>query len=159
MIRLYSHEAACRFQRRARASLGLSLGLMGTALAVCIFLCTRLTTANAQTLLFATIALFTLAGWAAMLVLYFVYGPARAQASHMLGMLSAQEESYEGTLELTRDTFRIPRSITVCKACMHTQAGSISLNISAGLARQLPRGKRLRVWAVRRYITAYEVLA
>lgn len=159
MIRLYTHEAAWGFQRRAKVSLGLSLGLMGAALAVCIFLCTRLTTANTQSLLFTTIALFTLAGWAAMLVLYFVYAPAKAQASHMLGMLSAQAETYEGTLELTRDTFRIPKSITVRKACLHTQAGSISLNISAGLARQLPQGKRLRVWAVRRYITAYEVLA
>lgn len=158
MVRLYTQEAACRFQRRARVSLGISLGLMAAALAVCIFLCTRLTTANARTLLLADIALFTLAGWAAMLVLYFVYAPAKAQATHMLGMLAAQAELYEGTLELRRETFRIPKSITVRKATLHTDEGDLRVNVSAGVAGQLPQGKKLRVWTVRRYITAYEVL-
>lgn len=158
MVRLYTHENACRFQRRAQVSLWLSLGLMAAATAVCIFLCTRLTTANTQAFLLADIILFTLAGWTAMLVLYFAYAPAHAQAAHMLGMLSAEPETCEGTLELLRETFRIPKSITVRKACLHTDEGTLSLSVSAGVARQLPQGKRLRVWTVRRYITAYEVL-
>lgn len=158
MNRLYTPQAAQHWQHRAKTSLYLSLGLMAAATAVCILLCTRLTTANTQTLLLTDIALFTLAGWAAMLVLYFVYAPAKAQASHIAGMLAAEPETYEGVLELRKETFHIPKSITVRKASLHTPDASLTLNVSAGLSRQLPQGKRLRVWAVRKYITAYEVL-
>lgn len=158
MNRLYTPQSAQHWQHRAKASLWLSLGLMATALAVCILLCTRLTTANTQTLLLTDIILFTLAGWICMLVLYFVYAPAKAQAAHMAGMLAAEPEMYEGVLTLHRESFHIPKSITVRKASLHTADGSLTLNVSASLSRQLPQGKRLRVWAVRKYITAYEVL-
>lgn len=158
MNRLYTLQAAQHWQRRAKTSLWLSLGLMAAATAVCILLCTRLTTANTQKLLLTDIVLFTLAGWVSMLVLYFFYAPAKAQATHMAGMLAAEPETHEGALTLHRETFRIPKSITVRKASLHTSEGDLTLNVSASLARQLPQGKRLRVWAVRKYITAYEVL-
>lgn len=158
MNRLYTAEAAQHWQRRAKTSLWLSLGLMTAATAACILLCTRLTTANTQTLLLTDIALFTLAGWASMLALYFVFAPAKAQATHITGMLAAEPDVYEGVLTLHRETFHIPKSITVRKASLHTAEGSLTLNVSASLARQLPQDKKLRVWAVRKYITAYEVL-
>lgn len=158
MNRLYTPQAAQHWQHRAKTSLWLSLGLMAAALAVCILLCTRLTTANTQTLLLTDIILFTLAGWICMLVLYFVYAPAKAQATHMAGMLTAEPEIYEGVLTLHRESFHIPKSITVRKASLHTGEDALTLNVSASLSRQLPQGKRLRVWTVRKYITAYEVL-
>lgn len=158
MVRLYTNEEGCRWQRRARVSLGAALGLLAAALGVCIFLCTRLTTANAQTLLLADIALFTLAGWVCMLVLYFIYAPAKAQATHIAGMMSQEPEMFEGTLTLRRETFHIPKSITVRKADLRTADGTLLLSVSNGLCRQLPQGKKLRVWTVRKYITAYEVM-
>lgn len=158
MNRLYTLQAAQHWQRRAQVSLWLSLGLMAAATAVCILLCTQLTTLNTQRRLLTDIILFALAGWVSMLVLYFVYAPARAQASHITGMLAAEPEAHEGVLELRRETFRIPKSITVRKVCLHTDEGDLTLSISASLSHQLPQEQRLRVWTVRKYITAYEVL-
>lgn len=159
MVRLYTHQDLCRWQRRKRRSLGLAMGLLAAATAVCILLCTHLTTANTQRLLLADITLFTLAGWIAMLVLYFTYAPAKAQANHMASMLQEEPSVLEGMLQLQEACFRIPKSITVRKASLETQEGTLSLSVCASLAWQLPQGKRLRVWAVRSYIIAYEVLA
>ena len=159
MKQLYTPEEAKRWQRRASLSLAFVIGLPVLALAVCIVLCTQVTTANAQTLLLTVIALFTLAGWAAILLAAFAYRPARALAIHIGGMLSAEPQAYEGTLTLLPETFGIPQSITVRKASILTEDGPVSLSVSTGLVRQLPRGSaRIRVWTVRKFITAYEVI-
>lgn len=160
MIRLYTPESARRWKRRASLALGLAFGLVGLGLAVCIFLCTRVNTANSQALLFACIAVFTLCGWACILLLTFAYAPAKAQAIHIGGMFSAQSETFEGVLTVHRESFRIPKSVTVRKATLQTAEGDFSLNVCAALVPQLPRnGATVRLTAVRRYITGYEVIA
>lgn len=159
MKHLYTPEEARRWKARASRTKAFSIGALALALAVCILLCTRVTTANAQTLLLWAIALFTLAGWTAILLMYLVYAPARAQAVHIGGMVSAEAECAEGVLTLLKETFPIPKSITVRKATLQTAEGPVSLSVSAALARQLPVGVPLRVMTVRRFITAYEVIA
>lgn len=160
MIRLYTLEAAQQWKRRAWLTFALALGLVALALVVNIVLCTMVNTGNAVALQTACIALFTLAGWACILLLYFVYAPAKAQAVHMAGMFSAPGESYEGVLTVHRDSFHIPRSVTVRKATLETAQGPVSLSVSAGLVHKLPKnGSALRVTTVRKYITGYEVIA
>ena len=160
MKHLYSPMEAQRWRRRATLSLALSIGLMAAALAVCIGLCTQVSTSNAQSLLVTVILITTLAGWTTILLLTFAYIPAKALAVHISGMVNAEAESHEGTLTLLPETFGIPKSITVRKATLMTEDGPVSLSISTGLVRQLPRGAtHLRVWTVRRFITAYEVIA
>ena len=160
MIRLYTPEAARHWQRRAAFLLGFSIAAVVLALAVNIFLCTRVNTANAQTLQFTCIALFILAGWACILLLYFAYAPAKAQAVHIAGMFSAEAETFEGVLTVHRESFHIPKSVTVRKATLETAEGAVALSVSAGLVHQLPKnGTAVRVTTVRRYITGYEVLA
>lgn len=160
MVRLYTPESARYWKRRAAFLLGLSLGLVALALAVNIVLCTQVGTGNAQTLQAVCIALFTLAGWACILLLYFAYAPARAQAAHIGGMFSAPDETHEGVLTIHRESFRIPASVTVRKATLDTAEGPLSLSISAALVSRLPRsGARVRVTTVRRFITGYEVIA
>lgn len=160
MKHLYTREEALRWRRRASLSLGISIAAVTLALTVCIILCTQVSTANAQTLLLSVIVLFTLAGWTAILLLYFSYAPAKAQAEHIRGMLAEEPQPCEGVLTLHRETFRIPKSVTVRKATLLTDDGPVSLSVSAGLARMLPRNSvRVRVWTVRRFITAYEVIA
>lgn len=159
MIRLYTRETADRWLRRAKTLLWLALSLVGAALVICIVLCGRVNTGNAATLLVTCIALFTLAGWAGILLLVFAYAPARAQAEHMAGMFTQEEECFEGVLELHREYLHIPKSVTVRKATLHTDEGDVALSVCAGLSRSLPRGKRVKVLAVRKFITAYEVTA
>ncbi len=160
MIRLYTPEAARRWKRRAYMILVFSLGLVALALIACIIFCTQVNTANAQTLMLSSMALFTLAGWACILLLYFAYAPAKAQAVHMAGMFSAKTETWEGVLTVHKDSFHIPKSVTVRKATLETAEGPLSLSVSAGLASRLPKnGTAVRVTTVRKYITGYEVIA
>ena len=160
MIRLYTPESARRWKRRAALLMSLALGLVALALVINIILCTKITTANAQTLQGVCIGLFTLAGWSCILLLYFAYTPAKAQAVHMAGMFSAPSETFEGTLTIHKDSFRIPRSVTVRKATLETADGPLSLSVCAALVPRLPgNGTRVRLTTVRKYITGYEVIA
>ena len=160
MKRLYTPEAAKRWKRRASLTRIIAPGLVALALMVCILLCTMVTTANARQMMFACIALFTLAGWACILLLYFAYAPAKAQAVHIGGMFSAENETYEGVLTIHKESFHIPKSVTVRKATLETAEGAVALSVSAGLVHQLPKsGTAVRVTTVRKYITGYEVLA
>jgi len=154
----YTSQEAKRWQRRAKNCLIFSAALIVLALGACIVMCLMVTTANAQKLQLAAVSLFTLAGWTDILLFFFVYAPARAQAEHIGGMLTQEPLVHEGVLTLLPEVFRIPRSITVRKASLMTADGAISLSVSAALSRQLPQGKPLRVWTVRGFITAWEVL-
>lgn len=160
MNRLYTPEAAQRWKRRASLTRIMAPGLVALALIVCIILCAMVNTSNAQRMMLSCMGLFTLAGWACILLLYYVYAPAQAQALHIGGMFTQAEEEHEGLLTVHRDSFRIPKSVTVRKATLDTADGPLSLSVSAALAGQLPQnGTKVRVWTVRRFIVAYEVCA
>lgn len=160
MKRLYTPAEAQRWRRRTGISLAFCVALAVLVPAVCILLCTRVNTANATRLLLTNIVLFTAAGWAVILTLYYLYAPAKAQALHIEGMLSEEPQVYEGVYSLHPGAFHIPKSITVRSAAIASDEGSASLHVSAALARQLPpSGTMLRVWTVRRFIIAYEVIA
>lgn len=160
MKRLYTPEASQHWQRRASLARIIGPGLVVLALIVCIVLCTMVNTANAQQMLFACMSIFTLAGWICIFLLYAVWAPARAQATHIAGMLEQEPELYEGELTIHSDSFRIPKSVTVRKAALNTTDGVLSLSVSAALAEQFPaNGTKVRVWTVRKFIVAYEVCA
>lgn len=159
MKRLYTPEEALHWRRRMRGSLVFCIVLTVLALAVCVLLCTQVGTANASRLLLTNVILFTLAGWADILILYYVYAPARALSVHMDGILAETPQVHEGVYTLKPGSFRIPGSITVRNAAVEAEDGAHSLHVSAALVRQLPdSGTRLRVWTVRRFIIAYEVI-
>lgn len=159
MKRLYTPQEAQRWRRRTQGSLAICIGLAVLATAVCILLCTRVTTANASRLLLTNIILFALSGWTVILTLYYVYAPAKAQAVHIGGMLAEEPTVYEGVYALLPGAFRIPKSITVRSVSIASGEDSTSLHISAALLRHMPpAGTNLRVWTVRRFIIAYEVI-
>lgn len=160
MVRLYTPESARYWKHRATFLFAFSIALVVLALAVNIILCTRVNTANAQTMQIACITLFTLAGWACILLLWFAYTPAKALAVHIGGMFSAESEIHEGVLTIHKESFRIPKSVTVRKATLATAEGPLALSVSAALVPQLPKsGTSVRVTTVRKYITGYEVIA
>lgn len=160
MKQLYTADEARRWRRRTRVSMTVCAVLSAAALFVCILLCTRVTTANARQLLLTNVALFTLAGWTDILVLYCIHAPAKALATHMESMLAEERQVHEGVYTLKPGTFHIPGSVTVRSVSLMTEEGPVSLNLSAALVRQLPPdGTNLRVQTVRRFIIAYEVIA
>ena len=155
----YSEELAARCQNRARRCLWFVVALAVLGLAACIFMCTKVRTGNASRLLAAVILTSTLAGWAAILLIGFVYRPAKAQAGHMLGLMNAEAETLTGTLSLEKGGFRIPGSIVVRKVRLRTEDETLTLNLNARFAAKLPpEGTPVKVTVRRKFITACEVI-
>ncbi len=159
MIDLYSQADAERQNRRAKASLAASCALLSAALIVCAALCARVGTANAERMLYTVIGLFTLAGWIAIFLLRLICFPSAAVYRHMKSVLGQEETELEGKLSLTSDEFQIPKGILVRKAALEGADETRMLNLDARFERKMPpRGTRVRVRVVRKFITAIEVL-
>lgn len=158
MVSLYSKDEKNRMKKRAMICLVTACAVLGGAFIACIVLCTRVRTANAERLLYWVIGLFTLAGWAFILLLSLGYWPYQAEYRHMEGILSGQEEVWEGRLTVSPVTFRIPKSIVIRKATLTSGEETKTLNVDARLAKMLPKnGSYVQIKTVRKYITAVEV--
>lgn len=159
MTSFYTPQDARRYRLRARASLAVACALTAVAWLVCAFLCARVRTANAGLLFRWVMGLSTGSGWIAIVLLTMVFRPAQAESRHMAGILKEQAaEEYEGVLTLLPDEFQIPRGIRVRRGTLDDGNGTVSLRLDARFTRQLPAGQRLRVRAVRQFITGFEVL-
>lgn len=159
MLTFYSPAEAERLSRRSRISLFTACALLLLALAVCVALCCRVNTGNAQTMLYAVIGTFTLAGWAAIVLLRLAWAPSAARYRHVKSILTGETVELEGTLRLTSAFFQIPKGIAVRKAVLEDGEETRSLNVDARLVKQLPPdGTRVRVRVVRKFITAVEEL-
>lgn len=159
MQKLYSLEAAAGWKKKAGCYGYLMLGTGVLALGVCIFLCTLADGRNTAQLLLPVVIISTLAGWAVMLAGAYLWQPARARAEHMKGILSGKEEKYTGVLQRTGDSYSIPKSVTVKKVALVNGEERTLLHADSAVARLLPPdGERVRVTAVRKFITGYEVM-
>ena len=161
MISFYSQAEALRVDRRAKTSLYISFALLFSALIACIVLCTQVNTGNAEAMLYTVIGLFTLAGWIAILLLRLVYFPSAAICRHVKSILGGEEEEWKGVLSLSPAAFQIPKGIVARKVTLSVEGEEEprKLNIDDRLVKKLPTdGTRVRVRAVRKFITAIEVL-
>lgn len=159
MIFLYSQAEALRMGRRASISLYVSCALLAAALAACAALCAGVNTGNAEAMLYTVIGLFTLAGWAAILLLKLIWLPSAAACRHMKSMLAGEEEEAEGRIALTPAAFQIPRGIVARRVTLTGEKETKTLNMDGRLVKKLPPdGTRVRVRTVRKFITAIEVL-
>lgn len=159
MMELYSLKECERSHVRAALARRAAAGVLIAALAVCVFLCLRVTTLNARASYIAVVTVSTLGGWAAVLIRALGYRPRRAEHIHMKGMLEGPREGLTGTLGCPGDITLIPGSITVRRVPLHTEEGSVSLLVYAPFAKELPSlGARVRVETVSRYIVAWEVI-
>ena len=158
MVSLYSKDEKNRMKKRAMICLVTACAVLGGAFSACIVLCAQVRTANAERLLYWVIGLFTLAGWAFILLLSLGYWPYQAEYRHMEGILNGPEEMAEGRLTVSPATFRIPKSIVIRKAALTSGEETKTLNVDARLAKMLPKnGSYVRIKTVRKYITAAEV--
>lgn len=159
MQQWYSSANAARQKKRAELCKWSMILLGAAALAVCIFLCTRVSTGNAARLLWWVAGLSTAAGWAVLLIAAFLYRPLKAQAGHIAGLRGGETEQYTGRLMLLPGGFQIPGSIVVRKAKLVGEGEPLTLNVNARCVRELPpQGALVRVTAVRTFITAVEVM-
>lgn len=160
MKKLYSDTLLAAWKTRAKKYLLSAGALLLLGLLAGIVLCTRVQTGNADALLFAVIAVSTVTGWGAMLVLYFGYAPARAQCGHIAGILESDTEEYFGEMHVLGEKIHIPKSVDICKVALKMGEETRTFNVSTALMDQLPdNGAQVRVQIVRKFITAYEVIA
>lgn len=158
----YTDDVRRQWQRRGRLLLALTLAMGLGALAGCILMCTQVNTATARPLLMAVIALSTLGGWGVLLTLAYGYYPARAEETHIAGMLEEPEtETVEGVLTLIPMQVKIPGSIAFARGSIRADGAeeSVPVHVAARLMRRMPpSGTRVRAAVTRRFITALEVL-
>ena len=158
MLSLYSRQAADRMGKRARTSLWTALAVLGVALAACVALCFRVRTGNAEQMLYTVIGLFTLAGWAAILLLQLVWKPSRAEYHHMNNVLSGREEEMEGRLAVSPMAFQIPKSVLIRRVTLTDGEETKTLNLNARWVKLMPaNGTAVRVKTAKKFITAIEV--
>lgn len=162
MTSFYSREEMERHRRRAAWSGMAAWAVLALGWLACAVLCFFISTANARRMLYWLIGLATVSGWIFILLRQLVYVPARAESSHMAGILADEAEKteeYEGVMRIFPGAFQIPRSIIVRRATLTNSEESVTLSLDAALARRLPPdGAFVRVQTVRKYITGCEVL-
>lgn len=155
----YTNQRATQLQQRAARYQWIVFGVAAVTLAGCIFLCTQVNTGNASRLLGLTIGLSALGGWAVMLLLAFGQRPAKAEAGHIRGLLDATEETYTGTLTVSKEGFQIPGSVVVRKARLQTEEETLTLNLNIRFSSRMPApGTPVRVTVKKKFITQWEVV-
>ena len=158
MTELYHPEEEKRLSRLAACSLAAAVGILAGALILCVGLCFRVNTGNAGWMLRKAVVCSTLGGWIAMALYFWVYRPSRAESRHMAGILAGEKQEYRGYLTVDSAERQLPCSISVRRAALENGGETVHLILDARLARRLPpSGAFVRVAAVRKYITAYEV--
>lgn len=158
MVSLYSSSDISSLSRRKKVCLRLSLILSVLTVTVCTAICFFVRTSNAGKLQLAVTVFFTLGGWAVILLLRLGYFPAKAAEAHCAGILSAEPAELCGILRLTGQRIRVPKSILVQHAVLHTENEEILLSVEDSRAALLPAcDAPVRITVVRKFITSFEV--
>lgn len=150
MTRILNDEAAEKANKRARVYLRAAVCLMAAATAVNIVLCRCAGTLTEDRNMLIAAGIYTLCGWAAILMLNFRYLPGRAEAAHLRGLENETEVLLRGTLIRNRSFFHIPRSVDIEKVTLRSDDGDIKLNILKNRAFLLPGSGAEVTLAVRR---------
>ena len=164
MIELYTPRESLLWRQKASRALSLICGLFAASVLIGVLLCFLAKTRTAVQMQWIAVAQSTILGWIAIVLTALVYRPARAEASHMEGILAAGEPvRRSGLLTLTNEMFSIPKSIPVRKLTLRTESAAGEelqiLNMDASRVSRLPSASfPAEVSAVRSFITAFRPL-
>lgn len=158
MIELYTAQEAAKMKAQAKRGAWTALGILILTMAACTALCFQVRTGNAHPMFLIVLALSFAGGWAAILVYALAASPAKVQAAHMENALNGPAEECTGIWRLGRETLQIPKSIAIRKAYLTNGEETVTLNVNARFAGQMPPdGSTVRVRCAHRYVFAYEV--
>ncbi len=157
---LYTAEEAAAIRARAGRLKARMIGLGLAGVVVCVILCCLVNTANENAIRLAVTAVSAAAGWAVILLWAAGYAPAKANHTHMEGVLGQPRETFEGVLSVEKGALQIPKSIRIRRVTLTDPEGNArALSVLAEKAGELPpEGARVRAETVRKYILAVEVL-
>ena len=154
MQALYTEDEKEALEQRARRFRKGMIAAAAGSFALCAALCFFVNTANAGALQIAVIALSTLAGWAVILLGALGYAPARAESTHMAGLLGNPErETFTGRLVINTAADHLPRSIWIRRAKLTDGEGrEHRLSVLARKRDELPgNGQTVTVETARKY--------
>ena len=142
--------------REKRASLAFRI-LAAAVPAAFIVLCLLIRTGNAKTMHALLLSVTAVLGSAAIVVYVLVLRPARRELKHMEMLRSGTRAELEGTLTLTKETIRVPRSVLVRRAVLETgEERPVLLNVDERWAHRMPPDGPVRVAAVHSYVAGAE---
>lgn len=158
MTELYPHAETQRMKKRVRRLQCFVWAIAALTLTGCIVCCVKATTLTALRLQWTAVGVSTAGGWLVMLLYSLCLSPLSALQRHAEGLTKGEAEIYAGVLTLQKESFRIPHSITVRKVALEDEDDAVTLHVAEAMAQLLPEnGTRVKVTAVRKYITAWEV--
>lgn len=127
---------------------------IGAAILACVVMCLVQKTLTARAYELATMAVSTVAGWIAIYWSLDIIGERKKRISHAENILNGEREEVFGLCEVTKETVRIPASITVVKV----KIGERRLNLDRELIKSFDyNGKTVRAECVHSYIVSCEV--
>ena len=158
VIELYSPAYLDRLRKLNKIRKNLLLILIIGGLAACIVLCTQVNTKNSLSMMFWVMGISTVTGWLAIYLYLFGYRASKREILHGENLSDGKRETVTGTVEYPKIAYRIQNSINVRKLKVETEKGPVTVNINSTRSRELQKaGKRLKLYLVHGYVTAYEV--
>ena len=133
------------------------LSFILASLAVCIFLCTRVNTANEGRMELTVMAVSTVCGWIALYFGAFSVRAGKKEEAHTRRVLSAGQETLRGVVTVSERLVRIPGSITIYPAVLESDGEKTQLYLCASKRGLFPDSAHTRtVYTVDRFIVGYE---
>ena len=158
VVELYPPDRLEKLDRRRRTVKGILWGLIAAALAVCVFLTTRVNTHNVYKMLLSCICVSVGTAWIVIYFGIYMVRDARREIEHAKFLTEGEREIVEGRVILIRLKVRLRNSVTLRKVRVETAEGDRNLNVDIDKAPQLKKaGEFLRLYVSHGYIVAYEV--
>lgn len=157
VVELYSDEMIARMDRRIRIWTAALCALAAAALAVCVTFAALTTTANADVMELAAIAVSTGAGWVVIYCAIFVVTAGRRELGHARMLRDEARERVEGEVTVTKEKLLIRRSIRVRRVEVKTAEETRRLLVCESRAEALERADTRVLYTANGYVAAYEV--
>lgn len=159
MKRFYTPQGAERKKSGSRAAGFAAVGLCAAALALCVFLCFGVRTANSTPRRIAVILISSLAGFGAIALAELIHLPEKREASHEEGVLRESAEIHSGEIQSAGAEVRIPKSISFFPVMLREGEKTLSLRMNSRYRSFLPpEGSSVSVETARGYIIGIETL-
>lgn len=159
---LYEINEIERYRKKKTIARNVAILLGILILSACIYICTLVTPYNSAELEKIVIGLFVVGGWVEIYLLVEVFLMAKREESHTRLILEGEKESFTGRVEVRKETFHIPQSITIRKVFLHDDSGKEEvvrrLNVDIRREKEILglNGKRAVVTVSHGYIIAGE---
>ena len=155
-IRFYSESELKKLKRGLWIARIAAIMLALITLAVCIWFCVNVNTANALSQLVKTMIVSALGGWAVITLRITAIKHYKYAAAHCEAILKGEEERTEGRFAVSDTVTRIYRGVSFYRVRVNDEAES-NMSIYSRYRKRFDESRAAAVYTVYGFITAYEV--